>query len=112
MQDTIAPEEKASYDGVDERAAPESGTWHKNEDDTRIRGLLDRALGDEEWLKIFRRLARSKNIRASELLLKYRFGLPLAKAQIPLQGLDIQYPSPDLDIQYPSPVAGEPPCGA
>jgi hypothetical protein len=69
---------------VDKRIAQEEGADPKQETDTqRIRGLIGRALDDEDWLRIIRRLARSTSIRASELLMNYQFGLPVNAVQTP-----------------------------
>ena len=40
------------------------------------RAQIDEAVSARDWAAIFRRLARSKSVRASELLLKYRYGTP------------------------------------
>jgi hypothetical protein len=45
-----------------------------------IRALIAEAVPSEEWLPILRRLAQSNNPRLIELLMKYRFGLPVAPA--------------------------------
>ena len=65
---------KARRDKEDEHDARADGSWQQKENDTRFRALIDGTLTDEDWKRIFRRLARSNNIRAAEILLKYRFG--------------------------------------
>ena len=42
-------------------------------DDAWLLELIDEAISVEDWKRLFRRLARSKSVRAKQLLIKYRF---------------------------------------
>ena len=70
----MIPAQKARRDKQDENFARADGSWQQKENDTRFRGLIDGTLTDEDWKRISLRLAPSNNMRAAEILLKYRFG--------------------------------------
>ena len=47
-----------------------------NKELAQARELIDKAVTRRQWLAIFKRLASSKDVRAAQLLMAYRFGLP------------------------------------
>jgi hypothetical protein len=55
------------------RPPQESGTG-QTKDQAWLSALIDEVVTREDWHRLIRRLARSKSVRAKQLLVRYRFG--------------------------------------
>jgi hypothetical protein len=66
-------QQEASHDPEAGQIAHESGS-EQPKDAAWLIDVLDEAITAEDWRRIFRRLLRSKSVRAKLLLVQYRFG--------------------------------------
>jgi hypothetical protein len=66
-------QQEPSHDRKAGQIAHGSGSG-QTKDDAWVSDLIDEVVAVEDWKKLFRQLARSKNVRAKALLLQYRFG--------------------------------------